>query len=158
MADKLLRILLSFMLMFMSFTLAKAQSAKDKTKIEIEGVLKEWNNAAKKANPDEFMSLYDSGADILLVGSDSGEIYKGRDQIKNWLSGLFKNNSFEWEMNNVYIDHYKNTAWVFVDGAMIVTNHEGTTFKTPYRFTGIMLKVHKEWKWRLFNGSIPQGE
>jgi ketosteroid isomerase-like protein len=130
----------------------------DKLRVEIETALKEWNDAAKKADPENFMALYDSGSEIILIGSDSGEIFKGEQQIRKWLTGLFANNSFEWDMKDVHIDHFENTAWVFVDGSMIVTSHNGGKNKFPYRFTGILIKQNNKWKWRLFNGSVPQGE
>lgn len=134
------------------------QSKNDNVEKEIKNALMMWNDAAKRANLEDFMSLYDNSADIILVGSDSGEVFTGKDQIRNWLGELFKNNSFQWEMNKILIDHFENTAWVFVDGAMIVTNKTGKVFKTPYRFTGILVKKGKDWKWRLFNGSIPEKE
>lgn len=139
------------------FTISSAQT-KDKVQMEIEEKLKEWNDTAKKADLEKFMSLYDNSSTIILVGSDKGEVFEGKQQINDWLTGLFKNNSFEWEMNTVSIDHFENTAWVFVDGAMIVTNSKGIKNQTPYRFTGILIKKNHQWKWRLFNGSIPQGE
>ena len=135
-----------------------AQTSPDPKRAEIQEALNTWNTRAKAANTDAFMDLFDNTAGVMLVGSDSGEIFKGKEQISNWVGGLFKNNSFEWEMNQVEIDYYQNTAWVFVGGAMIVTNKKGNKNRTPYRFTGIMVKTAQGWKWRLFNGSIPRGE
>jgi len=130
----------------------------DATEKEIRNALMMWNDAAKKSNLEDFMALYDNSSSIVLVGSDKGEIFTGKEQIKERLEGLFKNNSFQWEMNTIHIDHNENTAWVIVDGAMVVTSKEGEVFKTPYRFTGVLVRNKKDWKWRLFNGSIPQGE
>jgi len=157
------QISLYFLLLVLASLNAIGQTKNDNTENEIKNVLKLWNDAAKKSNLEEFMSLYDNSASIILVGSDSGEVFNGSDQIRSWLGKLFMNNSFEWELSKVYIDHHENTAWVFVDGAMIVTNKEGKKFQTPYRFTGVMVRKNKDpntigWKWRLFNGSIPQGE
>ena len=78
--------------------------------------------------------------------------------MRAWLSAIFAHANFSWEMNTIDIDSNGKTAWVFVDGAMIVQWDSGHTKKTPYRFTGIMIKKNKVWKWRLFNGSIPRGE
>jgi ketosteroid isomerase-like protein len=138
--------------------LLKGQAPSAKVKTEITAALEQFNAAAKRANVDETLSLFDNTDDILLVGSDSGEIYKGKEQIRGWLAALFKHNSFAWEMNRIDIDCNGKTAWVFVDGAMVVTNSKGKIRKTPYRFTGIMVKKNKEWKWRLFNGSNPRPE
>jgi len=61
-------------------------------------------------------------------------------------------------MNRVDIDCNNKTVWVFVDGKMIVDFHKGGKKVTPYRFTGIMVKNKGVWKWRLFDGSVPQQE
>jgi ketosteroid isomerase-like protein len=126
-------------------------------KKEITATLETWNNMAKSRDANHFMELFDDSEDILVVGSDSGEVYKGNVQIEGWVKMLFAHRSFSWEMNRVGIDHNGNTAWVFMDGSMIVTNDKGKTAKFPYRFTGILVKIKNTWKWRLFDGSVPGG-
>jgi ketosteroid isomerase-like protein len=148
-------LLIVFAAMFNSLP---AQEVSEKARNEITETLKTWNTAAKNAKIDEIMSLFDNSEDIMVVGSDSGEIFKGKVKIQGWLSQLFKHNSFSWEMNRIDIDCNDSTAWVFVDGFMVVTNDKGKTRKSPYRFTGIVVKKDKTWKWRLFNGSMPRGE
>ncbi len=135
-----------------------AQQSSEKVKREITKTLETWNNAGKKANIDQVMALFDTSANIILVGSDSGEIFIGKNQAKEWLTQLFSFGSFSWEMNRIDIDNNGKTAWVFVDGKMIVNFHKGGKKITPYRFTGIMVKKKGEWKWRLFDGSVPKGE
>ncbi len=132
-----------------------AQNKSEKVNAEISEVLNLWNSAAKNSNTDQALSLFDETDNIMLVGSDSGEVFKGKDQIRGWLNRLFKHNSFSWEMNRIDIDSFENTAWVFMDGFMVVSNDKGKTRKVPYRFTGIMVKKDNTWKWRLFNGSAP---
>jgi len=60
-------------------------------------------------------------------------------------------------MNRVDKDYNRNTAWVFMDGSMLVTIDKGKSSKFPYRFTGILVKVKNNWKWRLFDGAVPGG-
>jgi hypothetical protein len=50
------------------------------------------------------MLLFDNSDNIMLIGSDSGEVYKGKEQIKGWLNLLFKNAGFSSEMNRIDID------------------------------------------------------
>ena len=140
------------------FNSLSAQTSSERVKNEIREMLTQWNIAAKSANVEQAVSLFDSSENIMLVGSDSGEIFKGKDQIKGWLTLLFKHNSFYWEMDRIDIDNNNETAWVFMDGSMIVANDKGKSFKRPYRFTGIMVKKENIWKWRLFDGSIPKQE
>jgi ketosteroid isomerase-like protein len=143
-------------LLFISSTYA--QSQKSNTSTEIRKSLQLWNETAKKRDINAFMNLFDSSSNIILAGSDSGEIFKGRVQIMQWVSALLEHHSFEWDMKQIEIDNYENCAWIFMDGSMIITNDKGEQNKTPYRFTGVLIKRGDTWKWRLFNGSIPRSE
>ncbi len=148
-----------FLILFATqFTSLSAQKSSEKVKAEITEALSIWNAAGKKANTDLAMEQFDNSENIMVIGSDSGEIYKGPVQIRGWLDAIFKHNKFTWEMNRIDVDYSGNTAWVFVDGFMIVTNDKGKIRKTPYRFAGILVKKKGEWKWKLFDGSIPRGE
>jgi ketosteroid isomerase-like protein len=139
-------------------TSLSAQKSSEKVKIEITQALQTWNAAAKSANVDRCLALFDDSENIMLIGSDKGEINKGKAQTKEWLTRIFGFASFSWEMDSINIDSNGKTAWVFVEGTMIVEFKKGGIQKTPYRFTGILVKKKGEWKWRLFNGSIPRGE
>jgi len=141
-----------------AYTSLSAQKSSEKVKSEIIEALKIWNAAAKSANVDQCMAQFDDYENIMLIGSDKGEINKGKDQAKEWLTQIFGFASFSWEMDSINIDSNDKTAWVFVEGTMIVEFKQGGTKRTPYRFTGILVKKKGEWKWRLFNGSIPKGE
>ncbi len=135
-----------------------AHPSSDRTKGEINEALKTWNDAAKSANVELCLSMFDNSDNVILVGSDKGEFCKGKNQIRTWLTAIFAHANFSWEMNRIDIDSDGKKAWVFVEGAMIVQWDNGHIVKTPYRFTGVLVKSSKAWKWRLFNGSIPRGE
>jgi hypothetical protein len=139
-------------------TSIQAQSVSEKDKAQITEALNLWNATAKSSDTDKCLSLFDDTENIMLIGSDKGEIFKGKDEIRGWLTRLFAHAGFSWEMDRIDIDSNGKTAWVFVDGSMIVTWDSGQTRKTPYRFTGIMVKKNNSWKWRLFDGSKPAGE
>jgi ketosteroid isomerase-like protein len=137
---------------------ASAQAPSEKVKNEILEALKRFNTAAQNANTDQMMQLFDESENIMFIGSDSAEIWRGKDQIKGHLNSIFPHESVSLEMNRIDIDYNNNTAWVFVDGAIKVSFDTGEKFNAPYRFTGVLVKKHKEWKWRLFNGSNPGGK
>ena len=158
MKKNILPLVLLLILFSVVFNSLSAQSTSEKVKGEINEALKIWNSAAKNANVEQCLAMFDNTAEVMLVGSDKGEICKGKEQMRAWLSAIFAHANFSWEMNTIDIDSNGKTAWVFVDGAMIVQWDNGHTKKTPYRFTGIMVKKNKVWRWRLFNGSIPRGE
>jgi ketosteroid isomerase-like protein len=150
--------LLAGMAILLPFTL-QAQNKTDKLDQEIRRTLSDWNSATSSSDLERTLNSFDETGKILLAGSDSGEIYRGKEEIRGWLAAIYKNHSFSWEMNQVDIDGYENTAWVFVDGFMVVKNTStGKVRRTPYRFTGILVRKGTLWKWRLFDGSIPAGE
>jgi ketosteroid isomerase-like protein len=149
----------AFLIVFLVLSNAvSAQKCSEKFKTEITKTLETWNTACKNANLEQVMSMFDNTENIMVVGSDKGEISKGKEEIINWVGKLFKNAGFSWEMNRIDIDNNGKTAWVFVDGKMIVNFHKGGQRITPYRFTGIMVKKNGAWKWRLFDGSVPESE
>jgi ketosteroid isomerase-like protein len=149
-------LLMSLLLVFTNSISAK--NSAEKVKKEITETLTKWNAACKNANIDLVMSMLDTTNDLMVVGSDKGEINKGKDEVKAWLSQLFGFAGFSWEMKRIDIDSNDKTAWIFMDGKMIVDFHKGGQKITPYRFTGILVKKKDGWKWRLFDGSVPQGE
>jgi ketosteroid isomerase-like protein len=135
-----------------------AQTSNDKLKTEITEALNLWNAACKNGNLDKAMSMFDESDGIMVIGSANGEINRGKDEIKKWVGQLFSFAGFSWEMTRVDIDSNGKTAWVFMDGKMIVDFRKGGQKITPYRFTGIMVKKNGMWKWRLFDGSVPEKE
>jgi len=135
-----------------------AQKTSEKIKNEITETLKIWNTACKNAKLEQVMSMLETTDGLMVVGSANGEINKGKDEVKAWVSQIFGFAGFSWEMNRIDIDSNGKTAWVFMDGKMIVDFHKGGQKVTPYRFTGILVKKNGVWKWRLFDGSVPQQE
>jgi ketosteroid isomerase-like protein len=135
----------------------KQKASKEAVKKEIVSALELWNKSCKNRDINQTMGLFDKSPGIMVVGSDSGEVFTGKEQIESWMNMLFAHRSFSWEMSRVDIDSNGNTAWVFMDGFMIVSTDKGKTAKFPYRITGILVKVKNDWKWRLFDGAVPGG-
>lgn len=151
--------LIHLVLIAILFTVYKpisAQTANDKIKGEVIEALNLWNTACKNADLEKVMSMFDDSENIMVIGSANGEVSKGKDEIRKWLGELFGFAGFSWEMNRIDIDNNDKTAWVFIEGAMVVKIHNGETNKMPYRFTAILIKKKNVWKWRLFDGSVPQ--
>lgn len=105
------------------------------------------------------MALFDDGDDILLVGSDTGEVFHGRTAVAGFIQALcglpFV---FSFETPNVTIRQTGRSAWVFVDGSMVHTRDSGQVTRSPYRFSVAMVKRGHLWRWQLFHGSVPRGE
>jgi ketosteroid isomerase-like protein len=122
--------------------------------------LAQFNAVSARGDLDGFMAQFDDRADILLVGSDKGEVFKGRAAMAAWLQTLFKANGFSWEMDRVELSHHENTAWVFVEGKMIVRAKQTgqVRLNAPYRFSAVLIKRNDRWVWRMFHGSAPGQE
>ncbi len=128
-------------------------------KAEVRLALQRWSDLAGAGDLAAFMAQFDEGADLLVVGSDKGEVFQGRAAIEGWLGKLLAGNRFGWQMDRVDIDVNGDTAWAFVDGSMTVRAPGGKVrFTTPYRFTAVLVKRGDRWAWRLFHGSVPAKE
>jgi hypothetical protein len=158
MKSKLFLALTLVCLTFMIRTPSLAQTASEEVKKEISETLKIWNEAGRNRKTEAFRTLFDDTPDIMLIGSDKGEISKGWDEISKWLDAIFAHNSFSWEMDRIDIDSNDKTAWVFVAGRMVVVSDKGSVKKVPYRFCGILVKKDNQWKWRMWDGSSPAGK
>ncbi len=136
-----------------------SSDSRSQTRQEISSTLDAWNSACSARDPKRVMAMIDDGPDVMVVGSDKGEVFKGREQIEGWLKGLLAVRGFSWEMDRVDIDANGATAWAFVEGRMVVADTSGTVLgKPPYRFTSVMVKKGETWKWRVFDGAIIGGE
>ncbi len=125
----------------------------------VQAALARWNEAAGRGDLAGMMAQLDDRAEVLLVGSDTGEVFAGRPAIETWLARLFRNARFTWKMDRVDVDANGDTAWVFVEGAMSVTDKAGKPRgSTPYRFSGVLVRRDGGWAWRQWHGSIPRAE
>jgi ketosteroid isomerase-like protein len=105
------------------------------------------------------MSMYDDSEDIVVIGSDSGEVFIGRDRVKVFMKMIVSMPFvFSFEMDTPTIHHHQNIAWVFSDGKMVHTRSSGKVSKVPYRITAVLVKKGNKWKWKMFSGSIPRSE
>ncbi len=136
----------------------QAQSASEKVKGEIAEALKQFNTAAQNASTDQLMLLFDDTENIMFIGSDSAEIWKGHEQIRRHLNSIFPKERVFLDMSRTDIDCNGETAWIFADGTISITGEKGEKMTAPYRFTGILVKKNHLWKWRLFDGSSPAGK
>ncbi len=105
------------------------------------------------------MTMYDDTEDIIVIGSDSGEVFVGRDRVKLFMKMIVSMPFvFSFEMDRPVITQRQNIAWMFSDGNMVHTRSNGKVSKVPYRITAVLIKKGNEWKWKMFSGSIPRSE
>jgi len=121
--------------------------------------LDDMNKMLATKDLQKIMSVFEDGEDIMLVGSDSGEVYIGREQIEEFFKMIVSLPFvFSFEMNILSVNQINNTGWFFGEGKMIHTRPDGKVTFVPYRITAILVKKGNEWKWKVFSGAIPRGE
>lgn len=125
---------------------------------EIRKSLRRFNEVLATKDLHAVMSVYDGSDDVMVVGSDSGEVFIGQKRVQEFMNAIVSMPFvFSFEMDQAVIHHNQNTAWVFVDSKMVHTRSNGEVSRTPYRITAVLVKKGAEWKWKVFSGSIPRG-
>jgi hypothetical protein len=94
--------------------------------------------------------------DALLVGSEPGEIARGREAIGDLLSGIHaKPYRVTWQWDSVDAHAEGAVGWLFAEGSAVIED-AGEEQRLPYRLAGVLQQVDGIWRWRLFHGSEPK--
>ncbi len=123
------------------------------------GTVQALNEAMARRDVGAAMAVFDDGDGILLVGSDVGEVFRGRVAVRGFLGDLMKLPfifSFETPEPTIVVNG--KTAWLFVEGSMVHTPSAGAVRRIPYRFSLCLVRKAGIWRWQLFHGSIPRSE
>ena len=102
---------------------------------------------------DEFMP----DEDTLLVGSEVGEVARGRAALGEHFRKLYampQTLSFDWR--EVEVSVHGPIAWLHAEGHAVL-HGDAADERRAYRLTGVFELSHGVWKWRLFHGSEPHG-
>lgn len=126
---------------------------------DIRKTLIDFNHAIATKDVNRALAVFDTNANVILAGSSIDELHMGNEAIKKFLE-KFLSNPFRvsWDLTNMRVGQNDNTAWIFVDGKAIIDRDNGKRTEMPYRITVVMVKKDDTWKWRLFNGSVPEKE
>lgn len=93
--------------------------------------------------------------DVLLVGSDEGEISIGRPAIDAFFPKLFaRDATFSWNAGRVEATRSGDVLWLFADGHICVDGQGGKK-TAPYRISGILRRSGERWLWSQYHGSEP---
>jgi ketosteroid isomerase-like protein len=126
---------------------------------DIRNGFEKMNEMLATKDLQKVMNIFDDAEDIMVIGSDSGEVYIGKNRVQSFLKIIVSMPFvFSFEMDSLSINHSKNIAWFFGDGKMVHTRPNGKVSKVPYRITAVMVQKGNDWKWKVFSGSIPRGE
>jgi ketosteroid isomerase-like protein len=123
-------------------------------KTQIYEVIERFSNLVSKKDMgvlDEFAA----SDEVLLVGSDSGEIAHGRQELEAFFKRVYNHDaSFSWTWNHINVWHTGDIAWFFADGQVLLTGPNGQR-KSPYRTSGVLERDGTRWYWRQYHGSEP---
>ena len=94
--------------------------------VAVRASLDALNAACAMQDVRAFMELFEDNDDILVVGSDRGEVYQGRRATSEFIQMLFNLPFvFSFDLTNTTIRQDGNVAWIFTDGNMIHTRDRG---------------------------------
>lgn len=97
------------------------------------------------------------GPDTLVVGSEVGEVARGRAAIEAHLKSIFarpETLAFSWREVEVAV--HGHVAFLHAEGEAVLDGADGEQ-RRPYRLTGVLQLVEGLWRWRLYHGSEPHG-
>jgi len=102
------------------------------------------------------LDLFD-GDDALLIGSATGEVCLGREQIHAHLAHYYDMASrvgFTWSrtLTGALGD---TTAWLWAEGEVALTGSDNKQTTGPYRLASVFVRRGSDWRIRLFSGSQP---
>ena len=103
----------------------------------------------------QVLAEFAPGDDVLLVGSDAGEIATGLQEVEEFFTRIFARfSTFSWKSAHIDVSCAGDIAWFFAEGQMIVSSTEGQE-RLPYRISGVLERIGHRWLWRQYHGSEP---
>lgn len=101
------------------------------------------------------MSEFAPDAEVLLVGSENGEVVEGPGALRDFFTRVFRAPAnVGWEWRKVRISSCQDVAWLFAEGEVVIVA-DAKPQRRPYRLTGVLQRQGKKWLWRHFHGSEP---
>jgi SnoaL-like domain len=117
-------------------------------------VLERFNHLVSTRNL-QVLSEFVPGDEVLLVGSEAGEVASGRQELEAFFVRVFaRDMTFSWEWDRVDVSHSDDLAWFFAEGRVILSTAREQR-KSPYRISGVLERHGERWLWRQYHGSEP---
>jgi ketosteroid isomerase-like protein len=104
-----------------------------------------WENSFSQGNTDVLMTLYTDNA---VVFSPSSEIFDGRAEIKDYLSGLKSVGVISYTISNVEIEIKGDLAYETAQWEAIWSNAEGSNFNFEGNISNVFEK-QKDGSWKI---------
>jgi ketosteroid isomerase-like protein len=121
---------------------------------QIRKALERFNELVSTRNL-QVLAEFAPGEDILLVGSDSGEVARGSQELAAFFARIFaRDSTFSWEWDRIDISYAGDLAWFFADGRVVLSTAREQR-KSPYSIPGVLERHGERWLWRQYHGSEP---
>jgi ketosteroid isomerase-like protein len=121
---------------------------------QVREVLERFNDLVSTQNL-QVLAEFAPGDEVLLVGSDAGEVATGRQELEAFFARIFaRDATFSWEWDRIDVSHAGDLAWFFADGWVVLSTAKEQR-RAPYRITGVLERHGERWLWRQYHGSEP---
>jgi ketosteroid isomerase-like protein len=121
---------------------------------QVRRVLGRFNDLVSTKDP-QVLAEFAASDDVLLLGSEAGEVATGRTELRASFSRIFaRDATFSWEWNRIDTSHEGNIAWFFADGHVVPSTAKRDQ-ATPCRITRVLQRQGERWLWRQYHGSEP---
>jgi hypothetical protein len=95
--------------------------------------------------------------DAVLIGSERGEIARGRPAIAALFAQIHAKDCFVWwDFPAFDVGGDAGRIWFFAEGHAAIVG-SGAARRVPYRLSAVIVASGDGWCWELFHGSEPQG-
>jgi ketosteroid isomerase-like protein len=126
----------------------------EKVQLQVRETLKRFNDLVSTRSL-KVLAEFAPGDEVLLIGSESGEIARGKQELEAFFTRIFaREASYSWEWEGIEVSQAGDLAWLFADGWAVLSTADGQR-RAPYRITGVLERHGERWLWRQFHGSEP---
>jgi uncharacterized protein (TIGR02246 family) len=127
----------------------------DEVRASVLAALDEFNDAWRSRDLEALLAQFAAEADVLLLGSEQGEVARGPVELRRLLEHFFAEPiTYEWRWQSREVFGSGTLAWLAAESAIVETGPDGEA-TLPYRITGVLERRGARWLWRLFHGSAP---
>jgi ketosteroid isomerase-like protein len=121
---------------------------------QVREVLERFDDLVSTQNL-QVLAEFAPGDEVLLVGSDAGEVATGRQELEAFFARIFaRDTTFSWEWDRIDVSHAGDLAWFFAEGRVVLSTAKEQR-RAPYRITGVLERHGERWLWRQYHGSEP---
>ena len=99
----------------------------------------------------ESIESFTGDADVMLIGSEPGEIAIGPEALRTFFADLYaRPYRVLFSMPERRVSAAGNVAWITGEGTYVLSTGGEPA---PYRLTGILERRRERWLWQVFSGS-----